>query len=153
MSRIALYTRRKNVEPPTSRRRSMLLPARAPPVAISGIGCTLLGTEVRRHWMSQVQGANVSGRAAAVRGSPLSGSTPNRERERDRGAYETVEPRGADKSTPLSASPLQGQSFALPDSKESNRHCGSSYRRPPDYIAVATGSLCIVRRERRVHVT
>src|ERR1700726_895743 len=103
MSRIALYTRRKNVEPPTSRRRSMLLPARAPPVAMCGIGCTLLGTEVRRHWMSQVQGASVSGRASAVRGSPLSELRPNKEQERGRGAHQRFERLGADKSTPLSA--------------------------------------------------
>src|SRR5216684_3312700 len=126
MSRIARCARRKNIEPPTS---------------MSGIGCTLLGTEVRRHRMSQVQRASVSGRASAVRGSPLSELTPNKEQEGGRDAHETVERPGADKSTPPSASPLQGRSFAPPDSKESDRHCGSNYGRQPDDIAVASRSL------------
>src|SRR5229473_368866 len=101
---------------------------------MSGTGRTLLDKGARRRRMSQVQVASVSARALADRGFLILELTPNSEQERGRGACETAESRGADNSTRLSASPLQGQSSALPGSEESNWHCGSSYQPPLGYI-------------------
>jgi hypothetical protein len=73
----------------------MLLPARVPPAAMSGTGCTLLDKEARRRRMSQVQVASVSARALADRGFSLLELTPNSEQERGHGACETLSSREA----------------------------------------------------------
>ncbi len=74
----------------------MQLPARAPRGATFGTGCITPDKEVREPRMPSPLAANVSAQAAKAREFPPSECSPNRVRERDRGAYETAVRRGRD---------------------------------------------------------